>query len=281
MLAAAKEYMDKRDFSAAQRDAEHLLARALNLSRVDLYAQYDRPLSDDERASFKSLLRERLERKPLQYIIGNQPFRYLDLRIEPGVFIPRPETELLVERIIDAFGSTSRPAAVLDLGTGSGAVSLSLAKELPGAHVWAVDISEKALAVTQANAAAHGLDEKVTLCLGDMFSALPADQEPILFDIIAANPPYIPTADINGLDPEVRDHEPHAALDGGSSGIRFYETIIFDAPDHLRPDGIIAFEIGIGQADAVAALLAQAGFSEIQIRPDYNGIDRTVIARRE
>ncbi|MDP1808255.1 MAG: peptide chain release factor N(5)-glutamine methyltransferase [Actinomycetota bacterium] len=278
VLAAAKEHLDKNDFSSARREAELLLARALRLSRVDLYTQYDRPLSDDERGSFKTLLKARLERQPLQYIIGNQAFRYLELHVEPGVFIPRPETELLVERIIDAVRAKPGPLAVLELGMGSGAVCLSLAKELPDVHVWAVDISLKALTVTEGNAATHGLLDKVTLCQGDMFSALPAGSG-LTFDVVAANPPYVPTMDIDGLEPEVRDHEPLEALDGGPTGVRFYETIAKQAPGYLRPGGLVAFEVGEGQAGAVSALLEGAGFSHIEIHKDYNDIERIVIGR--
>ena len=276
VLAAAKEHLDKNNFAAAQREAELLLAYSLHLSRVDLYLQYDRPLSDSERASFKAVFKERLERKPLQYIIGNQTFRYLELRIEPGVFIPRPETELLVERIIDAVKGKSGSLAVLELGVGSGAVCLSLAKELPDVRVWAVDISAKSLAVAEANAVAHGLNDQVTLYHGDMFSALPAGAA-LKFDVVAVNPPYVPTADIDSLEPEVRDYEPLEALDGGPTGIRFYEAIVKQAPGYLRPGGLIAFEVGLGQAGTVGALLEEAGFSNIEIGRDYNGVDRTIL----
>lgn len=278
VLAAAKTHLDKHDFTASRREAELLLASALRLSRVDLYTQFDRPLSDDERVSFKTLLKARLERQPLQYIIGSQAFRYLELHVEPGVFIPRPETELLVERIIDAVRAATGPLAVLDLGMGSGAVCLSLAKELPDVHVWAVDISAKALEITAVNAATHGLLDKVTLRQGDMFSGLPAGAG-LTFDVVAANPPYIPTREIDGLEPEVRDHEPLEALDGGPTGIRFYETIAEQAHEYLRPGGLIAFEVGAGQAAAVSAILEEAGFADIEVGRDYNGLDRTVLGR--
>lgn len=280
VLTAAHEYLDKNNLTSARLESELLLAHALNLSRVDLYLQYDRLLDAGERKAFRLLLKERCAGKPLQYITGTQAFRYLNLKVEPGVFIPRPETEQLVEYVIKAVGRRSdradRELDILEFGTGSGAVCLSLAQELTSARVWTIDICEKSLAVAQANAADHGLNDKVVFYQGDLFEALPPSLE-TKFDVIVANPPYVPTADIDRLQTEVKDFEPGAALDGGPDGMVFYQKIAGQAPNFIKSGGLIAFEIGCDQADAITTCLRQAGFSSIAVHKDYGGTDRFVV----
>lgn len=278
VLSAAEEHLDKRDVASARLEAELLLAHSLRLSRIDLYVQFDRPLDEVERGAFKDLIRQRLTGKPLQYITGRQAFRRLTLRVEPGVFIPRPETELLVEKVIDALAKTPGSVAIAELGFGSGAISLSLAQELLDARVWAVDISTKAVAVARANAAAHNLEDKVEFVHGDLFEALPSAPA-VGFDAIIANPPYIPTAEISGLQAEVKDFEPDAALDGGPDGLDFYARITKEAPSYLKDGGLVAFEVGLGQAGPVAGLLTRAGFSGVTVYNDYNNIERIVMAK--
>lgn len=283
VLAAAKEYLAKQKLTSPQLEAELLLAHSLELTRVELYTQYDRPLKQEEREKFKRLLKERCAGKPLQYITGSQAFRRLNLRVGQGVFIPRPETELLVEKVIEEIGcvvgsSNSRPA-FLDLGTGAGTICLALAEELEDADIWAVDISEKSLAVAEANAIAHGLDRKVTFVCGDLFSALPVVPA-MKFDAIVANPPYIPSAQIDTLQDEVKNHEPREALDGGAIGTDFYRRITERATEYLKDRGFIAFEVGIDQSEVVGDMLADSGFPSIDIFEDYNGIKRVIIGHR-
>jgi release factor glutamine methyltransferase len=220
VLAAAREHLSKNDVMAARLEAELLLAHSLGTSRVELYLQHDRPLSLKERDAFRGRLQERLRGKPLQYITGRQPFRHLDLMVEPGVFIPRPETELLVQAVIDQAKLMPGPLRVLEIGTGSGAVGLSLAKELGDVKVWTVDISAAALRLARRNALVHGLGDRVIFKHGDIFAPL-AGMADHRFDILVANPPYIPSADIDDLMPEVGRFEPREALDGGVGGLDF------------------------------------------------------------
>ena len=283
VLTAAKDYLVKNDLTSPQLEAELLLAHSLQLSRVELYVQYDRPLNEAEREKYKGLLRDRCSGKPLQYITGNQAFRRLNLRVGPGVFIPRPETELLVEKAIEEIAKYERsqeePLAIVDLGAGSGAICLSLAQELTGVHIWAVDISTQSLAVAEANAIAHGLEDKVTFLCGDLYSALPPPASK-KYDFIIANPPYIPSGEIEGLQSEVRDHEPREALDGGSTGDVIYQRIISQASKYIKDRGAVAFEVGIDQSETVSERLANAGFTKVDVYKDYNGIKRIVIGRK-
>lgn len=283
VLVAAKEYLAKQKLTSPQLEAELLLAHSLELTRVELYVQYDRPLKEEEREKFKRVLKERCAGKPLQYITGNQAFRRLNLRVGDGVFIPRPETELLVEKVIDEIGfaaaSSNSRLMLLDLGAGAGTICLALAEELEDADIWAVDISEKSLAVAEANAIAHGLENKVTFICGDLFSALPRTPA-MKFDAIVANPPYIPSAQIDTLQAEVKNHEPREALDGGATGMDFYRRITERASQYLEDRGLIAFEVGIDQSVLVSDLLVDSGFPSIDTYEDYNGIKRVIIGRR-
>jgi release factor glutamine methyltransferase len=272
VLTAAHQYLAERQFPAARLEAELLLAHSLKMSRFDLYMQYDRPLNESERGSFRELLKQRSSGRPIQHITGMQAFRHLNLKMTPGVFIPRPETELLVESVLAWLHKNIR-GSVLEIGAGSGAVCISLAVEAPHTEVWAVDISEPALALARANAEAHDVADRIVFLHGDLFAAVPPGRR---FSALVANPPYIPTDEIDKLSTEVRDHEPRAALDGGRSGLDFYQRAISGAPAVLGEGGLIAFEVGQGQADSVAAMLRSGGFGNIRISQDYAGIDRIV-----
>jgi release factor glutamine methyltransferase len=278
VLRTAQEHLSKKQVRSPRLEAELLLAHSLGASRVELYLQHDRPLSLEERDAFRGRLKERLGGKPLQYITGRQPFRHLDLMVEPGVFIPRPETELLVQAVIDQANRMPGPLRVLEMGTGSGAVGLSLAKELGDVKVWTVDISTTALRVAGRNALAHGLGDKVVFKQGDLFDAL-GPEAAGSFEILVANPPYIPSADIERLMPEVGRFEPREALDGGAGGLDFYRRIAERAPGYLTGDGFVAFEVGAGQAPAVKGLLEVEGFLSVAIQRDYNQIERIVTGR--
>ncbi len=275
VLAAANEYLYGQALSGARLEAELLLAHSLALSRLDLYTQFDRPLSEEERTVYRRLLKERSTGRPLQHLTGKQAFRRLDLRMADGVFIPRSETELLVEAVLGWLRAREGVADVLEIGTGSGAICVSLAVEAPGTTVWSTDISEEALALAAANASAHGVEDCVHLVHGDLFSPAPAGQA---FDVIVSNPPYVPSGEIDSLASEVRDHEPRAALDGGPAGLDFYRRIISEAGRRLKAGGLLAFEVGIGQAQEVSAGLSTAGFEGIDIIRDYGGIERIVTA---
>ena len=222
---------------------------------------------------YREYVRQRLQRVPVQYITGVAAFRHLELTVTPAVLIPRPETEALVDVALELLPAGGR---VLDLCCGSGAVALSLAQEAT-VEVVATDVSADALEVAKANGQRCGLAERVEWHCGDLFTPL-RDTEP--FDLVAANPPYVRSGDLAQLVPEVRDYEPHLALDGGEDGLAYYRRIAQEAADFIRPGGYMLLEVGEGQSAAVEGLLARsARLTEVQIRPDLNQIPRVVVAR--
>jgi release factor glutamine methyltransferase len=267
VLNWTKSYLAEKGVANARLEAEWLLCDVLGLDRVGLYLNFDKPLSDAELAAYRALVARRAKREPLQYILGSQEFCGLDFAVTPAVLIPRHDTEVLVEETLKRSSVTGR---ILDVGLGSGCIAVVLAKRLPAAKVFGVESSPAALAVAVKNAEFHGV-HLVTFA-GSLFEPL-ADER---FNVIVSNPPYIPSADLAGLEPEVRDYEPRAALDGGVDGLDFYRMLIPAASRHLLPEGWLVVEIGIGQAEAVAELFTTNGFSEIFTASDSGGIERVV-----
>lgn len=270
VLDWTKGYLTEKGVENARLETEWLLSAALGLDRVGIYVNFDKPLNADELSVVRGLVARRAKREPLQYILGTQEFCCLDFVVTPAVLIPRHDTEVLVE---EALRRAPHAATVLDIGVGSGCIAVALAKQLPDAQVWGVEQSPAAIAVTQRNAERHGV--RVTLFEGSLFEPF-ADQR---FDLIVSNPPYIPTADMETLQPEVREYEPRAALDGGPDGLDFYRIIVPAAPEHLNPGGWLMVELGIGQAEAVLRMFGQAGFGDCFTAKDPNGIDRVVGGR--
>ena len=267
---------DLRD--SAVPDATLLLMHALAIDRAALLAHPERPVTRDEQAVYQRLIERRLKFEPIQYITGEQEFYGLALRVTPAVLIPRPETELLVEAVLNHLGSVERPqnpVRIIDIGTGSGAIAIAIAHHLAHADITAVDLSRRALAIARENVERHHLLRRVHLVVSDLLGAI-ANQEP--FDVIVSNPPYIPSADRPTLHPQVRDHEPSRALFAGASGLEIYERLIPQAQAMLRPSGLLALEIGHGQRDAIAALLT--GWREVEFLNDLQGIPRVALARR-
>jgi release factor glutamine methyltransferase len=267
----------------ARIDAEHLLAHALGCSRVQLYLQHDRLLDDEARAPFRELVKRRLAREPVAYIEGRRGFHALDLdlAVDRRVLIPRPETEHLVDWLLESLRPPPAPPMhVLDVGTGSGAIALAVAKAREEVAVTALDRSADALALARENAARLGLAERVSFVQGDL--AATVERPPLGFDAIAANLPYIPTRELATLMPEVREFEPRMALDGGPDGLVLVRRLIeqIAARELLAVRGGVFLEIGIGQAETVAALLHSAGFDEVAIRNDYARIPRIVAGFR-
>jgi release factor glutamine methyltransferase len=263
----------------ARVDAEHLLAHALGCTRVQLYLQHDRLVDDDERTPYRELVRRRLAREPVAYIEGRRGFHALDLdlAVDRRALIPRPETEHLVDWLLESLRPPPAPPMhVLDVGTGSGAIALAVAKAREEVEVTAVDVSEDALALARSNVERLGLSDRITLLRSDL--AADVERPARGFDAIAANLPYIPTADLAGLQPEVRDYEPRLALDGGRDGLVLVRRLITQIVERslLAPRAGIFLEIGIGQADAVAELLRAAGFVDVATRSDYARIPRIV-----
>lgn len=263
-------YLADKGVENARREAEWLLCTATGLNRVGLYLNFDKPLSDDELTAARTLVSRRGRREPLQHILGNQEFDGLSFDVTPAVLIPRHDTETLVEQ---AFSHVPGARSILDIGTGSGCIAVSLARRLPEAAVTAVDISGDALAVARHNAARHDVD--VEFLQGSFFQPVAGR----CFDLIVSNPPYIPSADLAGLQPEVRDFEPRPALDGGEDGLAAYRQIVGAAPNHLVPGGWLLLEVGAGQAADVAELLARAGFTGTIVATDPAGIQRVVGGR--
>lgn len=272
------DYLSGKGIDSGRLDAEHLLAHVLGLGRLQLYLQFERPLTPPELDVFRPLLKRRAAREPLQYILGHQPFRELDLAVEPGVLIPRPETEVLVGEILAWARSEGLEAPVmLDVGAGSGAIALSLAHEGYNTHIVAVELSEAALEVARRNRDSAGLTEKVDLRGGSLFEPLGENER---FDVIASNPPYVAEVDEAGLEPEVRDWEPREALFAGADGLDVVRRIVAGARAHLKDRGLLALEVGAGQTAEVVELLRATGeYEDVRVVRDYAGRQRFVLAR--
>ena len=273
-LRLAESYLRGRGVEDARLSAEHLLARRMGCSRLELYLRFDREAEAAALEAVREDLRRRGERYPLQYIIGEIEFVSLPFRLREGVFIPRPETEILVERIEQLAGARGE-ASFLELGVGAGVISGSLAARHPGWRGAAFDVSPEAVSCARDNLRSLGVEERVDLFVADAFGAVGGGRR---FDIIASNPPYVRSGDIDALAPEVSRYEARAALDGGSEGTRFYPAIAEAAARLLRPGGLAAVEIGDGQGGEVAAIFAAAGLERAAVGRDYNRLERTVTA---
>ncbi len=267
LLQWTTDFFTQRSISEPRLSAELLLAHALQSSRMALYTQYDRVPSDSQLAQFRQLVKQRGERVPVAYLVEKAWFFSLEFAVDKNVLIPRPDTETLVEQIIARVRQTPgwEAPAILDLCTGSGCIAITLAKNLPAATIVATDASESALAVARKNAEFHKVAERITFLQGNLFEALTNLTPPRRFHVIASNPPYIATADIANLMPDVRDHEPRMALDGGPDGLEFHHHIAGGAKDHLAPSGLLAVEIAFNQSAEVQAIFAAASYLE-QIR---------------
>jgi len=271
-------FLQQRGIDSPRTTAELLLGHALRLERVQLYVRHDQPLEEAELAAFRELIRRRLRREPVAYIVGRKGFWTLDLEVGPAVLIPRPETERLVEAALDRLTKIppGRRARVLDLGAGSGAVVLALAAEAPQHRYFASDVSAVALATARRNSLGAGCGDRVAFFAADWLGALRCDAEP--FDLILSNPPYIARGALAGLQPEIALHEPQLALDGGPDGLQSHRAIVAGAGRHLAAGGALMLEIGADQRAAVNALAAQAGcYDEARCLQDYTGCDRVMV----
>jgi release factor glutamine methyltransferase len=277
MILWSADYLADKGVSSSRLDAEHLLAHVVGVGRLQLYLEFERPLSRAELDGFRPLLKRRAAREPLQYIVGRQPFRELDLEVCPGVLIPRPETEVLVDVIHEWTEAAARVNPVaLDIGTGSGAIGLSLAHEGYITHVIATDIMEVALEVARRNRDSAELVDKVDLRWGSLFEPLSEGEN---FDVIVSNPPYVAEVDQATLEPEVRDWEPREALFAGPDGLDVIRGMVGGARDHLKAGGLLALEVGSGHAPDVASLVEATGqYEEIRVLRDYVGRERFVLA---
>jgi len=276
MIRWSADYLEKKGVESGRLDAEHLLAEALGMERLDLYLQFERPLSPGERAGFKPLLLRRAAREPLQYILGYTQFRELEVKTDGRGLIPRPETEILVQEVLD-WGAGREGLSVLDVGTGTGVIALSLALEGSFGRVVATDLSAAALELARENAEANGISE-VGFRVGDLFSAL---REGERFDVIVSNPPYVESGTKPELQPEVRDWEPESALFAGEEGLDVIELITDGVGAWLNGGGLFALEVGSEQTEVVRDRIASVGgFSKTNIRRDLTGRSRFVMAER-
>jgi release factor glutamine methyltransferase len=282
LLRWATDYFSDKGVSEPRASAEVLLAHALGLSRLDLYLRHDQPLAPEELARFKALVLRRRQSEPVAYITGHREFWSLDFLVNPAVLIPRPETEILIQAVLDVLKTEDRRPKTedrgLDVGTGSGAVVIALARELPGMQWVAVDVSQAALALARENAWRHGMARQIHFLQADLFGGLkPAPR----FQVVVANLPYVPRREWEQLPPEIRAFEPRQALLGGEDGLDFIRLLARQAHRYLCPGGWLALEVGAGQAPAVMELLADAGaYHPPAALPDYQGILRVVRAQR-
>ena len=256
-------------------DSEIILAHTLNLSRTDLWTQDKRVLSESEKIIAKKNVERRLNREPVSLIVGHQEFWSLDFVVDGNVLTPRPETELVIETALNCI--SSHTARILDLGTGSGALAVTMAKEVPECKVSAIDIDPNALSIAKENAVRHGVADRIEFVCADLIKSAWSG----CFSIILSNPPYIKSADIKKIMPEVQNYEPEKALDGGITGLAFYRAIIPMAIDRLEENGFLILEIGHDQVDEVTALLNNFScYQNIKVIQDYSGYDRVVKAQK-
>ena len=274
----AAQLFAERGFENARLEAELLLAHVLEIKRLDLYLQFDRPLTNQQLETFRAYVRRRLKHEPLQYIVGSVQFRELDLVVDSRVLIPRPETEVLVGVAVAWARGRAGDLKAIDIGTGSGAIALSLVHERAVQHVVATDVSPDALAVARSNAERKGLTGKVEFRCGSVWAAVGSGEE---FDIVISNPPYVSVTERAGLQPEVRDWEPACALFADDDGLSVVREIVGGWAG-VRAGGLLALEVGMTQAQQVAREIeATHAFDEVKVVRDLTGRDRVVTAVRK
>jgi release factor glutamine methyltransferase len=276
-LVWTAEHFERTHVDDPRRSAEWLLSAATGLSRVELYAHFDRPLSEAERASYREAIERRAAGEPLQYVTGEMPFRHIVLKVRPGVFIPRPETEVLVDEVLAAIEGVADPV-VVDLCTGSGAVAISIAHERTDARVYATEIVDATAEVARENAERCGVAERVTILVGDLYGSLPEEIRGRVC-AVAANPPYVPSADLADLPAEVGAFEPRIALDGGPDGLETVRRIVADARSWLAPGGLLAIETDTSTVKTAVNEMA-AWYEGAEAIRDLTGRDRVAVGHR-
>ncbi len=282
LLKVSADYLKSKGIENPRLNAEVLLAHQLNLERIHLYLNFNQPLTEKEISGYRSLIRRRVSPEPLQYITGTQEFWSLDFLVDRHVLIPRPETEIAVEQAITLakpiVQEGKQSLQILDLGTGCGAISIALATEMPGALIWATDISEKALNLARRNALKHDVSDRLRFRHGDLWG--PFLKDDCLFDIVVSNPPYVTSGEYNDLSPDIRDNEPRLALDGGEDGMYYIKKIIKGAHDFMNLGGWIILEMAPDQTQEALTIMDQTGDYEKMARiKDYSRSYRVVIAR--
>jgi release factor glutamine methyltransferase len=277
-IQKSAEFLAKKNVESPRLQTELLLAHLLKMPRMKLYLNFERALTPTEVDSLRELVKRRGQREPLQHIVGSTSFCGFEIAVNRRALVPRPETELLSEagwNFLSTFNS--QPSTALDFGTGSGCIAIALAAKCPNAKITAADISADTLALAKENAAKNNVAERIEFLQGNGFAALSSNSQ---FDLVISNPPYIPSAEIATLQPEVRDFDPRAALDGGADGLDFYRRISADAKPFLKPAGKIMLEFGDGQADAIKRIFESEKWIVEAVQEDYSQRARILIARR-
>lgn len=279
-LKWTNSFFKEKKIENPRLQAELLLAKTLGITRIDLYVQYDRPLKETECSKYRESIKKRINGVPLQHLTGVQPFRHLVLDVNPGVFIPRPETEILVDKALEVIPKKGTDSISLDLGTGSGAVALSLVNEKEKGLVVGIDISRNAVILANKNSKKYRLEDRAFFIQGDFFQPIRNSSEGI-FSLIISNPPYISGFDIESLPVEVKKYEPNSALYGGKKGIEIINKIIKEAPRFLKKNGYLLLEIGQNQAGAIKEKFNETkAYARVEVFPDLAGIDRIIRAQR-
>lgn len=278
-IQRSAEFLGRKGVESARLQAELLLAHVLKLPRMQMYLNFERMLTEAETDALRDFVRRRGQREPLQQILGSTSFCGFEIAVNRHVLVPRPETELLAERAWIFLNQLSdgSPRCALDFGTGSGSLAVALAAKCPAARVWAVELVPEAVELAKQNAARHGLAERIRFVLGDGLAAVPAEQR---FELVVSNPPYIPSVEIQTLQPEVRDYEPRQALDGGPDGLEYYRRLGEGAAPLLKAGGRLMLEFGDGQAEALEKILEGQKWVVEAVEQDYTGRPRILIARR-
>ncbi len=279
ILPWTESYFQNHSIDSPRLTAEILLAHSLGINRLDLYLQFDRPLQADELSCFKALIKRRAQNEPVAYITGEKGFFESDFDVEQGVLIPRPDTETLVEQALKVLDpkNNNNSKAILELGTGSGAIIISLAKANPNYAYFACDVSKAALKIAKANAKKI-ITDRISFFSSDWFSALEEKEQ---FDLIVSNPPYIPTADIENLEPEIQKFEPMLALDGGAEGLDCFVDILNNAHRYLVPGGVIMLEMGFDQKKGVKNIFCQyPQYESIDFIKDLAGHNRVALIKK-
>jgi release factor glutamine methyltransferase len=272
-IKLSTEYLQKKGIESPRTNAELLLSKILKCKRLDLYLAFERPLTEEETNQYRQFIKRRGRFEPLQYIVGSVEFYGIEFLVNPSVLIPRPETEILVETILEE-ADKSNNLKILDIGCGSGNISISLAKNLPNSEVVSIDCSDDALKVAQQNAEFNGVGSQIKFLKNDI--TVDSEFKYDKFDIVVSNPPYIAKEEFNLLKPELQNYEPKIALTDGSDGFSFYKIISSKAKNFLSSKGKLYFEVGQGQAETVKNIMKKELYSNINFKKDYLNIDRVV-----
>lgn len=282
ILKISTDYLEKKGIENPRLNVELLLAHVLQMNRVQLYLNFEKPLAADELDQFRHLLKRRAGHEPIQYILGETEFYSLRLKVNKYTLIPRPETEILVDKIIEICNknfSQQEKISVLDIGTGSGNIAIALAKNVPRLMIWAIDIKEQTLEIAKGNAEFHHVAHQINFIKQDLF--MNNWELSRQFDVIVSNPPYISQSEFKKLPKEIKEFEPYTALDGGTDGLVFYHRIAAIAEKLLRTNGFLAVEIGALQANQIKNLyLKNTRFSQVDIICDLNDLPRVLFAKK-